>query len=130
MLSGSRFSPRRLKAMAKLPLEHAAEVGDIGKLTGRVHDCGVGVLVGEKTAGTASLEGLVALCENHSSSFEASQVEEMVFYFDVFHDGQCNFEIEPALLGRIARLGATFAISCYQESELVEEAVKRTPTQK
>lgn len=114
MFSGKRFSPREFSRKTGLCLEHAAEVGDRGKVTKRTLNYGVGVLVSKETPGLDSLAELIAQCERHKEAIIETQVEEATIYCDIFHDGQCNFEFEPELLKRVSVLGAILAISCYQ----------------
>lgn len=125
MISGKQFSPRLLQSITRLSFDLAAEVGDQGNLTGRIYDYGVATILGEITPGLSSLVALISLCNQHVHLFRKKHVDEIVFYLDIFHDGQCNFEINSDCLEEIGKLNATLAISCYEDDELVKKQLMK-----
>lgn len=118
-IQGELFSPARAEAELGVDFGPAKNepgaLGTRGKFAGRAIPYGSASWVFQWETGELipdsfppfSVPGL-------KGKLAALGAEDITLYVDVAYIAQCNFELSPALLGALAELGITVAISCYE----------------
>ena len=112
---GPSFSPRAAAVEQGVEYEDAHDPGDPGTRRPEPHSDGYARWMLE-APGTSILdsdypwdaaERAVALCRRHGA-------DQIVIYVTIGYTAQCNFEFSPQTMARVAQLGATLAVSCYE----------------
>lgn len=75
---------------------------------------------------TGALEDGVAFLEKHADDLRAMGAAEIQLYLSIEHDGQCNLEFDPEMLGRIAKLKVPMLLTAYEapKAERVEASAR------
>jgi hypothetical protein len=122
VLSGDNFSPRLLEELTGLSLDDKTEVGEISKYKGIPITFGsasfsYSFTEEERKNGADELNAMLETLEKNYQALKTAGVEEMILYLIFGYVFQCNWEIPPHQIKRLAALNIHFCISCYREDD-------------
>lgn len=121
MLSGIEFEPDNVEKLTGLPFESKSKRGGrVNQFTSRVYKTGSAILSAAEGFTYWPLspdDVLLNAIEVHYDTLRKSGVEELVMYYTIGYQAQCNLEFSPEQLQRLTNIGATLAISCVELNE-------------
>lgn len=121
-LYGEHFSPSQAEKISGITFDEKKARGDIGirgKYKGLPTPYGSASINFEHPGGDADLLPanlpLLDILEQFIPSFQSVGAEEITIFVNVFYTAQCNLELSPELLRRLAGLGIPLCISTVYE---------------
>ena len=111
ILTGKNFSPalaERLIGHELFEKNESGEIARVGRYKGLPFPYGSCTIRDD-----ASLKVVVDFLEKNQAELFGNGVEDIVLQLNVTYEGQCNFELDPLFLSRVAKLSQTLSISCY-----------------
>lgn len=66
----------------------------------------------------SDIDDMLSFLESTIQPFLDRSLVDPCVYITVGYEDQCNFEITPKQLSRIARLNTTLGITCYEDTEM------------
>ena len=126
LLQGEDFSPSTVEKQTSLVFHkknEPSEKGSIGRYRNRPIPYGSAELKFEADSITPDMlspksHSLTVLRKN-IKLFRDAGATMIVLHFDVAYEGQCNIEISPDLLSKLAELGIPVTISCFEDNQSV-----------
>jgi hypothetical protein len=120
---GKNFSPKLASKKTKLVFDESEEVGTIGKL-GRYQDKpqpygASAIRIPDNVKSEKKIEWLNKKVKPNLSVIRECGATDIYIDVAIYHDGQCNFEFDPAELKLLADLNLPFAISVYEDEKMV-----------
>jgi hypothetical protein len=123
-LFGDSFSPAKLEQETGLKFDRKHEVGQIGqrgRFKGKPFSFGHAILEApENIEPEAKLEWLLDIALPHTETFRRLGITCGKIHVTYAYDSQCNLEYEPEIVEKIARLGLSFTVTCYQDESEFE----------
>ena len=115
-LSGRVFSPAVAGRRTGLPFVDAVEPGDLDR-RGEPSPVGYANLgPADDVPADGKLAATLERFLRHADALRSLGVEDVVVYAGYFYRDQCNLTFSPEATERLARAGATFWVSCYDET--------------
>ena len=119
---GTTFSPSNAESYAKASFSvknEPGELGFVGRYQGQPLPYGSGELFDADATPTMSgspspfIETLVRLAPACRSAGATS----LILHANIAYDSQCNFELSPECISRLAPLGIALTFTCYEDRE-------------
>ena len=121
-LFGDNFSPSLLEELTGLSLDGKKEVGNICNYKGIPRTYGSASLEysfteEERENGANELNVMLETLEKSYQALKTAGVDDITLYMTFGYVAQCNWEMPPHQIKRLAALNIHFCISCYSEGD-------------
>jgi len=119
IIQGERFSPNEFNSKAPVFLENGNEPGDLGssgRYRAKAIPFGSGRLntPAELESGVnAPVNWIAEALEQTSNLLQDLGADKITVFVNVAYNEQCSLEFDPALMHKLAAVGAHVAINCY-----------------
>jgi len=97
-------------------LSESCASGEVDASTGEVMDYGyVLIRSSDAYAEWVIFEVFLDRIYNKRDLFKEWKIDDVEIHLDVVDDGQCNFQLEAAVLGKIAEIDACLTVTCWRK---------------